>query len=366
MNVAAHKQAGPAAAGAAPLVVRCGAFGDIVMLTTLIRLLHARYGRRIDVLGAGPWTHALLEPLPEVGTVWTVRSRNTPYLLCPSQWATVAWLRRRGRGPVYVCDTDAPTLRLLQRARLKEEDRVQRVREDDEHDGVPRLWPDRWVRLGQRDPVHRYPCAGDVVAETFRLPRLVVAPADRADVLQWKSAHGIGSAPCILFQPGNKRTHKRGRLGAGSNAKHWPATAWAELAQAIWNDLPDARIVLCGSPAEHGVLDDIHAATQRSPRMLNAARELPVPRLLALMEHAHSMVSVDTGPAHAAAALACPLVVMFGAASPAKWRPIGPGAIRVLGGERGSAGRVADLEVADVVHAWRALPVRDQPVLSMP
>ena len=174
MNVAAHKQAGAAAAGAAPLVVRCGAFGDIVMLTTLIRLLHARYGRRIDVLGAGPWTHALLEPLPEVGTVWTVRSRNTPYLLCPSQWATVAWLRRRGRGPVYVCDTDAPTLRLLQRARLKDEDRVLRVREDDEHDGVPRLWPDRWVRLGQRDPVHRYPCAGDVVAGSFRLPRLVV------------------------------------------------------------------------------------------------------------------------------------------------------------------------------------------------
>jgi len=346
----------PSAAPAAPpLVVRCGAFGDIVMLTTLVRLLHARHGRRVDVLASGPWTHDLLAPLPEVGTVHTVRSRNTPYLLCPSQWAAVRWLRGRGRGPVYVCDTDAPTLRLLRRAGLPDEDRVQRVRGDDEHAGVPRLWPDRWLRLGQRDPARAYPRAADVDAGAFRLPRLVVRDTDRDDLRRWRAAHGMEDAPCVLFQPGNKRTYKRGRLGAAGHDKHWPAAAWAGLAEAVWAELPEARIVLCGTPAEHGVLDDIHAAARRAPRMLNAARELPVPRLLALLEQAHGMVSVDTGPAHAAAALGCPLVVMFGAAPPAKWRPIGPGPIRVLGGERGAASRVGDLDVARVAAAWRAL-----------
>ena len=83
-----------------------------------------------------------------------------------------------------------------------------------------------------------------------------------------------------------------------------------------------------------------------------------MPRLLALLEQAHSLVSVDTGPAHAAAALGCPLVVMFGAASPAKWRPIGPGTITVLGGERGEASRVRDIPAADVIAAWSALPDR--------
>lgn len=356
----------PQSDAAAPLVVRCGAFGDVVMLTTLIRLLHARYGRPVDVLGAGPWTHALLEPLPEVGFVWTIRSRNTPYLLCPSQWAAVSRLRARGRGPVYVCETHSPTLRLLQRAGIPDEDQVRRALEDDERDGVPRLWPDRWLLLGANDPAHPYPHAAEVDAAAFRLPRLVVRPADREDVLRWKAAYGFGTAPCILFQPGNKRTHKRGRLGALSHSKHWPPSAWARLADAIWNDRPDARIVLCGSPVERGVLDDIHAAAGHTPRMVNAAGELPVPRLLALLEQAHSIVSVDTGPAHAAAALGCPLVVMFGSASPAKWRPIGPGAIHVLGGERGEASRVSDLQVADVIHAWRTLPMRDQPTFSMP
>jgi ADP-heptose:LPS heptosyltransferase len=342
---------------AAPLVVRCGAFGDVVMLTTMIRLLHARYGQPVEVLGSGDWTPPLLAPLPEAGHVQIVSSRNTPYLLCPSQWAAVRWLRGRGRGPVYVCDTDAATLQLLSRAGLHADDIVQRTREDDESDGVTRLWPDRWLRIGMRDPARPYPTR-DVDPAAYRFPRLQVTAADADDVAAWRAAHRL-EGPCVLFQPGNKRTHKRGNVGTASHPKYWPPEAWAQVADAVWRRLPDARIVLCGSPSEYGVLDEISAATGRDPRMYNAARELPVPRLSALLLQAHSLVSVDTGPAHAAAALGCPLVVMFGSASPAKWRPIGPGAVAILGGERGEASRVRDIPVEDVIAAWTTLPVRE-------
>ncbi|CAN7591453.1 hypothetical protein LJR143_004202 [Pseudoxanthomonas sp. LjRoot143] len=341
---------------APPLVVRCGAFGDVVMLTTMVRLLHARYGQRVDVLGSGGWTGPLLEPLPEIGHVRIVTSRNTPYLLCPSQWAAVRWLRARGRGPVYVCDTDAATLQLLTRAGLHPDDRVQRTRDDDESDGITRLWPDRWLRIGMRDPDHTYPTR-EVDPLAYRYPRLQITEEDRRDLAQWRAGQGL-EGPCVLFQPGNKRTHKRGNVATASHPKYWPPQAWAALAASVWRDLPEARIVLCGSPAEHAVLEEIATAAGRDPRMHNAARELPIPRLLALLEQAHSLVSVDTGPAHAAAALGCPLVVMFGAASPAKWRPIGPGAITVLGGEQGEASRVRDIPAADVIAAWEALPTR--------
>lgn len=344
-------------ASARPLIVRCGALGDMVMLTTLIRLLHARYGQRVDVLTTGAWTPPLLAPMPEVGEIHLVASRNTPYLLCPSQWSAVRWLRSRGRGPVYVCDTDAPTLRLLARAPLHPDDVVQRRADDDEENGITRLWPDRWIRVGMRDPAQPYATA-PVEPAAFRLPSLRVTDQDRQDLAHWRATHGL-EGPCVLFQPGNKRTHKRGNVATASHPKYWPPSAWADVAAAVWQRFPQARIVLCGSPAEHGVLDEIAAVTGRDPRLYNAARELPVPRLLALLEQAHSLVSVDTGPAHAAAALGCPLVVMFGAASPAKWRPIGPGAITVLGGERGEASRVRDIPATDVIAAWSALPDRD-------
>jgi heptosyltransferase-2/heptosyltransferase-3 len=128
-----------------------------------------------------------------------------------------------------------------------------------------------------------------------------------------------------------------------------------EVSAAFKGLAPEAQVILCGSPLEHPVLEEIRQAGGQDPRMHNMARELPVPRLLALTEQAHSMVSVDTGPAHAAAALGCPLVVLFGAASPKKWRPLGPGKILTLGGEKGDQSRVSDIPTEAVIAAWESL-----------
>lgn len=339
---------------APPLVVRCGAFGDMVMVTTMIRLLAARYGRPVDVIGSGGWTPPLLENEPALGHLQMLTSRTTPYLLCPSQWQLVRWLRQRGRGPVYLCDTDAKIGALLQRAGLLEDDIVRRLPSDDEIDGVTRLWPDRWISMGQRNPAQAYPVRDDVDAGAYRLPHLVVTDVARSEFAQWREARRL-QGPLVLFQPGNKRTHKRGDIATRNHPKFWAPEHWAGVAQAAWRQLPEAQVILCGSPLEHPVLEEIRQACGQDPRMHNMARELPVPRLLALTEQAHSMVSVDTGPAHAAAALGCPLVVLFGAASPKKWRPLGPGKILTLGGEKGDQSRVSDIPAEAVIAAWESL-----------
>jgi ADP-heptose:LPS heptosyltransferase len=68
------------------------------------------------------------------------------------------------------------------------------------------------------------------------------------------------------------------------------------------------------------------------------------------------MISVDTGPAHAAAALDCPLTVMFANADQRWWRPRSRlGRVSVLGGAAGEASRLLDVEVSQVLEAWRAL-----------
>ncbi|MEL1263091.1 glycosyltransferase family 9 protein [Pseudoxanthomonas putridarboris] len=350
-----------------PLVVRCGAFGDVVMLTTLIRLLHARHGAPVDVVGCGDWTPPLLEREPALGHLQMLDSRSTPYWLCPSQWALVRWLKQRGRGPVYLCDGSPAMDALVARAGIPEADLVRRPCGDDVAGEGMELWPDRWLRMGMRDPAEHYPTRAIADPSRFRFPVLHTTDDDRRDLARWRAARGLEGL-CVLFQPGNKRTHKRGNVATASHPKYWPPGAWADVAAAIWRDMPQARIVLCGSPAEHGVLEEIRKATGDDSRLFNAGRELPVPRLLALLQQAHSLVSVDTGPAHAAAALGCPLVVMFGAASPAKWRPIGPGPIQVLGGEKSEASRVRDIPARDVIAAWhRCVPApRPQPDFSMP
>ena len=339
---------------APPLVVRCGAFGDVVMVTTMIRLLAARYDSKVDVIGSGGWTPPLLEHEPALGHLQMLSSRTTPYVLCPSQWDLVRWLRKRGRGPVYLCDKDAKIRALLDRAGVHKDDLVERLPSDDEVDGVTQLWPDRWISMGQRNPAHPYPVRDDIDAQAYRLPKLVVTDSSRRELATWREANGL-QGPVVLFQPGNKRTHKRGDIATRQHPKFWAPENWAATAQAIWQSMPDAQVVLCGSPMEHPVLEEIRSACGSDPRMHNLAHELPIPRLLALTETAHSMVSVDTGPAHAAAALGCPLVVLFGAASPKKWRPVGPGSILTLGGEKGEESRVSDIPADAVISAWQSL-----------
>lgn len=335
---------------ARPLLVRCGAFGDMVLVTPMIRLLAARYGQPVDVVSSGGWTAPLLQHEPAVGHLQLVTSRNTPYLLCPSQWALVRWLRGRGRGPVYLCDADPEMAALLRRAGIPDEDIVGRLPSDAVVDGQQQLWPDRWLRMGGRNPAHAYP-ARDVDAAPFRLPALVVGEDDRRALVEWRAARGL-QGPLVLFQPGNKRTHKRGTVATRQHPKHWPAERWATVARAVWARLPTAQVILCGSEGEHAVLEEIRTAADGDPRLHNLAGDLPIPRLLALLEVAHSMVSVDTGPAHAAAALGCPLVVLFGNASPAMWRPVGPGLVECLGGEKGEQSQARDVPAETVIDAW--------------
>ncbi|WP_298576198.1 glycosyltransferase family 9 protein [uncultured Luteimonas sp.] len=338
---------------ARPLIVRCGALGDMVLLTTLIRLVSARHGSPVDLVSSGGWTAPLLQAEPALGHLQLVTSRNTPYWLCPSQWALVRWLRQRGRGPVYLADVNGDMPRLLARGGVHPDDIVARRLEDD---ALPMLWPDRWLALGQQDPAHPYPTV-PVQAGEFRMPRLVVPAHEREALLAWRAQEDL-AGPLVLFQPGNKRTHKRGKVMTADHPKHWDPERWAAVANDVLQALPDGRVLLCGSPPEHGLLEDIRAAAGNDPRIRNLANDLPIPRMLAVLEVAHSMVSVDTGPAHAAAALECPLVVMFGAAPPERWRPIGNGPITVLGGERGDASRVQDIAATRVIEAWRALPGR--------
>jgi len=76
--------------------------------------------------------------------------------------------------------------------------------------------------------------------------------------------------------------------------------------------------------------------------------------LFALYESAQSMVSVDTGPAHAAAALSLPLVVLYGAENPAYWLPRSPSGSKVIGvGGPPVATRADQVSVDTVFEAWR-------------
>lgn len=68
------------------------------------------------------------------------------------------------------------------------------------------------------------------------------------------------------------------------------------------------------------------------------------------------MISVDTGPAHAAAALGLPLVVLFGSEPQSVWLPRSSTGSAVLGlGGPPHSDRVEQISVHAVLSAWSSL-----------
>ena len=96
------------------------------------------------------------------------------------------------------------------------------------------------------------------------------------------------------------------------------------------------------------------------PAIHNAADDLPIPRLVALLALADGLVTVDSGPAHAAAAVGCPQVVLFGRASTSLYRPWGAAGadVEVLTGQMDGEASMLGIDAAAVTAAWTRLRLR--------
>lgn len=293
-----------------PLVIRFGAFGDMILMIPALKLLSARYGAPCDVVSSGPWTRPLLSRVPSAGECMLLTSRRAPYWFNRSQRELVCWLKRRPPGPVYVFEPDEKPLSLLKRAGIAPEF-VSTLRD------YPRLAAEhilaQTMRVAQATPP-AFSTFDTASRKTASIPdaRPVLTTEDRRDCEDWLHRHHATAAPLVLLQPGNKKTMKGGDRRRSSNVDYWSEENWAAVIRGIRKTLPAARIVICGAPAERSIAEDIVALLpEERDFVIIGANELPLLRLLALQERAHSMISVNTGPAHSAAAMGCPLVVMF-------------------------------------------------------
>ncbi|HEX9207025.1 MAG TPA: glycosyltransferase family 9 protein [Steroidobacteraceae bacterium] len=344
--------------GSAPLVVRCGAMGDMVLVLSLVEALHRRFGTRVDVISSGGWTRPLLERQPAVGQVFLLGSRKTPYLFSAEQRALVAQLRERGTGPAWIADRGDFAPRLLRRAGVGDAWQLQVARDCPWQDGE--TYCDRFVRFARMSPraAMDAPAIDAARLADLRVPPLHVLPQWREDVAQWLRSLDLDGPPLYLVQAGNKRTMRwwapRRRT---SNTKYWPEENWAQVIATMLAGNPAAHVILLGVPSE-AALNDRIVQVAGSPRVHNAANALPMPRLLALQERAAGMVSVDTGPAHSGAALGCPLVVLFGEADAVRYAPRSPsGRVEILVRPDGATG-VAGITVDAVRAAWQRLQQR--------
>ena len=336
-----------------PLVVRFGSMGDMVIVLSLIQALHRRSGELVDIVSSGPWTRPLLESQPGVGNLYLIRSRKLPYAVSPQQQHLVRTLKARGVSPTWICDSDDKCRWLVARAGIPPS-HIADVRSLPKQPREHAV--DRWLRFAQASPAVHDVSMRAIDARALRVPPLRVAEQWRRDLDAWLRASSLAGRPLVLVQAGNRRTTKwwrpRQRL---SNSKYWPEERWARVIDWVAQSEPEAEVLLMGVPSESRLNEAILDLTT-TRRARNVARDLPLHRLLALQERAIGMISVDTGPAHSAGALGCPLVVLFGTADPDHYAPRSPNdAVVLLSGNDNHGQSMLAISEDKVVHAWRAL-----------
>ncbi len=343
-----------------PVVIRFGRLGDTILLQPLLRKLHQRFGRPCQLLALGDWPSVLYAAQEEVGGFIPLRSQSGPLWLHPQRLRAALALRRLRQSPFYICEPEFRT-RTKIRPMLKlagvPAGNCSFIEDlaglENEH------WVDWLLRFADTTPAAFAGVTSLSMGAVPAAPHLLITAAEQADAQAWLQARGISDRPLVLLQPANKRTMRwNGVRRAEDDDKSWPAERWAALARAISASMPSAQVLFCGAAAEAEYLDSILAAVGPSTPTV-AVAALPLGRLKALQGMAHSMVSVDTGPAHLAAAVGCPLVVLMGARSPNMWRPRSAcgSAVTLLGGLP-DVKRVDQLGSEQVIEAWRALAAR--------
>jgi len=107
--------------------------------------------------------------------------------------------------------------------------------------------------------------------------------------------------------------------GAGKLANRWPATCFAAAANALASEF-GAQIYVTWGRREQDLGEELLAALEQPPLHSNHAE---LRKMAALLAAADLFLCNDTGVMHVGAAVATPLVAVFGPTDPAQWKPWG-------------------------------------------
>lgn len=162
---------------------------------------------------------------------------------------------------------------------------------------------ERWI-LGQ-----------STVGQTEPRMELPVTDERRRAADELLRASGVGKdRPVIALCPGS----------TNSRAKRWPAERFARLADRLIEEL-HAEIVLIGAEDELPVSREVENAMLQKPVVLTGATKLA--EAVGVLSATDLLITNDTGPAHIAAALGRPTLVIFGPTDPTTTRPFGDNAV---------------------------------------
>ena len=311
------------------LLIRPDHLGDLVLTTPILHALKTRLPEASITLMVGPWSSEVVARHPDIDTLIpfpfpgfqrATQRPLAPYFLLfsvakqlrrgkydlainlrPDFWwgAALLYLAKIPRRIGYAIAPGTPFLTKAVPFMVPEHATISNLR----------LVSAALEALGQT------PLATPFTPEHYPLQFLPTVE-EQHWVTERLSQAGIAAEdPIVVIHP-----------GTGAAVKLWRTEAWATIA----NDLPalltvstPSRIILSGSSGERPMLEKIaqRIADSNEPPLL--LTEMTVGQLAALLQRAHLVLGVDSGPLHLAVAQGTPTLHIFGPTDPRIFGPWG-------------------------------------------
>jgi heptosyltransferase-2/heptosyltransferase-3 len=301
------------------LVINFAGIGDLVMLEPMTRHL-ARSGA-LEML-TRPWGEALFAPQPYVERVHVLRKPNVSHGI--RLWVYGPERKRLGREVLSGRGFDEVVIYRRERQ-------------------VVRDWIDSWrgtARLVECDHAP-YPgersqaeasaatlaSGGYDLTELDPVPRLAVPEEMRA---RWRSRLGELGRRVVVVHPGS--SDSRRRLVEQPHLKGLAPRQWGAIVTRLLRDGDADAVVLSGSPAERQETRALASLLPEdvAPRVHDLAGTVSLAELPACLSAAYAVLTIDSGPAHLAAAVGAPLLEVFGPTDPAMYRPASAAPVEVV------------------------------------
>lgn len=305
------------------LIVRAGAIGDTLMVTPLLRALRRTYPRAYLAAMCSAAAHDVFRHNPHLDQLVVLAHRNLPMWMSIEKQRITRQLRALDLDCALVLEGHPRYAALARQSGAARVFAYAAHAATPRRDGFERVEFDR-----QRHSVENHLRMArplNVQPDGLQMDLNYPAPLDDA-VERRLAAAGISPSDIVVgVHPGwGGRKHPLDQ----TRLRSWPPQRFAEVIRWLV-DRVGARVVLTGTLSDRPLAEFI--ATLSGVPSVNLAGQLSLLELAALIRRLNLYVTVDSGPAHMAAALGTPLITLWGPGILEQTAPLaGRGPVRVL------------------------------------
>ncbi|MBI5747702.1 MAG: glycosyltransferase family 9 protein [Nitrospinae bacterium] len=292
------------------LIVRIGAVGDVLMATPLVSAIRKTFPDSYIGFLTSDYAMPLLQYNREINALYSIKHRKLPFWLSREKQRLTREMKNKKWDVIFLLESNPIFASLIKKFNAEAVYGFKGETDGYLTDSIP-FSPDSHV-------ISNFLKLGSLLGNGFNeFPMKLYWNDAATDRVKTILNNLPANYPKIAIHAGFGPSGKRGRKAIG--VKSWPVDRFRETIVRL-NKETGASFVLTGT-AEEFITNESITKGLKFP-ILNLAGHTTIPELGALLKEMDMLISIDSSPAHIAAAVGTPLIVLWGPAIEIKMRPV--------------------------------------------